>query len=113
MFNLVLPIEIINRIFVYTNDIELIIPFWRYMSKSDIVQILQKNDDKFSPIEHKPILTFIHSLGIDWSPPLVKLQFWFNRNVRLAVPFIAYQCAPQSIRIPFKICEQKLITWND
>lgn len=85
-----LPVELIEYVFTFTNDIHLIKPFYKYMSKNTILFLLDKNKEQYQVNDCKHLLELLIKLNISWQPP-IRLDFWCNKNTGLAIPLIALQ----------------------
>ena len=88
-----LPVELLDIIFLFANNLDLIVPFRRYMSNNTIHNILQKNKLLFSLDTHSSLLELINELGIDWKPvdglALARAFGFFSSDRRLALPLVA------------------------
>jgi hypothetical protein len=85
-----LPVELIEYVFTFTNDIHLIQHFYKYMSKNTILFLLDKNKKQYQVNDCKHLLELLIKLNISWQPP-IRLEFWFCKNTELSIPLIALQ----------------------
>ena len=83
-----LPVELIEYVFTFTDDIHLITHFYKYMSKNNILFLLEKNKEQYQVNDCKHLLELLIKLNISWHPPF-RLEFWVCKNPELALPSIA------------------------
>jgi len=72
-----LPVELIEYVFTFTDDIHLITHFYKYMSKNTILFLLDKNKAQYQVNDCKHLLELLNTLNISWQPPII-FDFGFS-----------------------------------